>query len=135
MRLGSGTPDAPAAEGVKLLRNYSLSIVLAVLFLASWILQSLTGWVEFASDQQAHGEVAQLFGSSGYFWSWMQATFENWQSEFLQLFTMVVLVSFLIHRGSQQSKDSDEEVKAMLEDIEERVARIEATTVTQTSNR
>jgi hypothetical protein len=120
---------------VKLLRNYSLSIVLAVLFLASWILQSLTGWVEFASDQQAHGEAAQLFGPSGYFWSWMQATFENWQSEFLQLFTMVVLVSFLIHRGSQQSKDSDEEVRAMLEDVEERLARIEAATVTRASDR
>jgi len=120
---------------VKLFRNYSLSIVLAVLFLASWILQSLTGWVEFASDQQAHGEAAQLFGSSGYLWSWMQSTFENWQSEFLQLFTMVVLVSFLLHRGSQQSKDSDEEVKAMLEDVEERLARIEAATLARASDR
>jgi hypothetical protein len=110
---------------VKLLRNYGLSVVLAVLFLGSWILQSLTGWVEFAAEQQAHGETAQLFGASGYFWAWMQATFENWQSEFLQLFTMVVLVSFLIHRGSQQSKDSDEELRAQLDEIEERVIRIE----------
>ena len=110
---------------VKLLRDYSLSIVLAVLFLLSWLLQTATGWVEFVADQQAHGETAQLFGESGYFWSWMQATFENWQSEFLQLFTMVVLVSFLIHRGSQESKDSDEELKAMLEDVEERLVRLE----------
>jgi hypothetical protein len=110
---------------VKLLRDYSLSIVLAVLFLLSWLLQTATGWVEFVADQQAHGEAAQLFGESGYFWTWMQATFENWQSEFLQLFTMVVLVSFLIHRGSQESKDSDEELKAMLEDVEERLVRLE----------
>jgi hypothetical protein len=113
---------------VTLLRNYSLSIVLAVLFLASWLLQSTTGWVEFVGDQRAHGEAAQLFGPSGYVWSWMQATFENWQSEFLQLFTMVVLVSFLIHRGSQQSKDSDAELRAMLEDVEERLIRIEDAT-------
>jgi hypothetical protein len=112
----------------KLLHDYSLSLVLAALFLASWVLQSLTGWVQFAGDQQAHGEVAQLFGPSGYFWGWMQATFENWQSEFLQLFTMVVLVSFLIHRGSQESKDSDAELKAMLEDVEERLMRMEAAT-------
>jgi hypothetical protein len=110
---------------MKLLRDYGLSIVLAVLFLGSWLLQSTTGWVEFVAEQQAHGEQAQLFGSSGYFWSWMQSTFENWQSEFLQLFTMVVLVSFLIHRGSQQSKDSDEELRAQLDEMEERLIRIE----------
>jgi uncharacterized protein DUF6766 len=110
---------------MKLLRNYSLSIVLAVLFFVSWLLQSTTGWVEFVGNQQAHGEAAELFGQSGYFWSWMQATFENWQSEFLQLFTMVVLVSFLIHKGSQESKDADTELKAMLEDVEERLVRIE----------
>jgi hypothetical protein len=110
---------------MRLLRNYGLSITLAVLFFLSWVLQSTTGWVEFVADQQAHGQAAQLFGSSGYFWSWMQSTFENWQSEFLQLFTMVVLVSFLIHRGSQQSKDSDEELKAQLDEMEERLIRIE----------
>jgi hypothetical protein len=111
---------------MKLLRDYSLSIVLAVLFFLSWVLQSTTGWVEFVGEQQAHGQAAQLFGSSGYFWSWMQSTFENWQSEFLQLFTMVVLVSFLIHRGSQQSKDSDEELRAQLDEMEERLIRIES---------
>ena len=117
---------------MKLLRDYSLSIVLAVLFLFSWLLQTTTGWVEFAADQRAHGEVAQLFGDSGYFWSWMQSTFENWQSEFLQLFTMVVLVAFLIHRGSQESKDSDAELRAMLEEIEERLYRIEGRLPTAT---
>jgi hypothetical protein len=111
---------------MKVLRDYGLSIVLAALFLASWLLQSTTGWVEFAAEQQTHGEQAQLFGSSGYFWSWMQSTFENWQSEFLQLFTMVVLVSFLIHRGSQQSKDSDEQLRAQLDEMEERLIRIES---------
>jgi hypothetical protein len=111
---------------MKLFRDYGLSIVLAFLFLSSWLLQSTTGWVEFVAEQQAHGETAQLFGDSGYFWPWMQSTFENWQSEFLQLFTMVVLVSFLIHRGSQQSKDSDEQLRAQLDEMEERLIRIES---------
>ena len=113
---------------MRLLRNYSLSIVLAFLFVLSWLVQTGTGWAEFVADQQSHGQAAQLFGESGYIWSWLQATFENWQSEFLQLFTMVVLVSFLIHRGSQESKDSDAEVRALLEEIEERIARIEMAT-------
>ena len=66
-------------------RDYSLSIVLAALFLVSWALQTWTGWVEFVAEQQAHGQVAEAFGPGGYVWAWAQATFENWQSEFLQL--------------------------------------------------
>ena len=109
----------------RVLRDYALSIVLAVLFFVSWLLQGLTGWVEFAGDASTHGQVASLFGADGYVWSWMAATFENWQSEFLQLFTMVVLTAFLIHRGSTESKDSDEELKLILARIERRVAALE----------
>lgn len=41
-------------------------------------------------------------------------TFENWQSEFLQLFAMVVFTSFLIHKGSHESGDNDDEVNKRL---------------------
>jgi hypothetical protein len=105
----------------RIFRDYGLGVVLAILFVVSWILQSLTGWVEFASEQQTHGEAAQLFGDSGYFWSWMAATFENWQSEFLQLFSMVVFTAFLVHRGSPESKDSDDEVMLALTQIQQRL--------------
>ena len=108
----------------KFLRDYGLGVVLAVLFVVSWILQSLTGWVEFASEQRSHGEVAQLFGESGYVWSWMAATFENWQSEFLQLFTMAVLTAFLIHKGSSESKDGDDERMLQLAAIRSELADI-----------
>jgi hypothetical protein len=105
----------------KLWENYSLSIVLAVLFFAAWILQTWTGWVEFAGQQQQHGETARWFGDSGYIWSWGKATMENWQSEFLQLLTFVTLTTFLMHKGSPESKDSDEQTKQSLERIEERL--------------
>ena len=107
-------------------RDYGLGIVLAGMFLVSWVLQSLTGWVEFAAEQEAHGQAATLFGGSGYFWPWMQATFENWQSEFLQLFTMAVLTAFLIHRGSTESKDSEEEIMLQLSAIREDLADLKA---------
>ena len=109
----------------RVVRDYGLSIVLAVLFFVSWLLQATTGWVEFASLQQTHGGTPQLFGESGYIWEFFAATFENWQSEFLQLFTMVVLTAFLIHRGSTESKDSDEEMKLMLSRIERRLVGLE----------
>jgi Domain of unknown function (DUF6766) len=109
----------------RLWRNYSLSIVLGALFLTSWGLQTWTGWNHFAAEQEAHSKQSEIFGASGYIWQWAAATMENWQSEFLQLLTFVVLTSFLIHRGSHESRDSDDEMKAMLQRIEERLARIE----------
>jgi hypothetical protein len=107
-------------------RNYSLSIILGCLFLAAWTAQTWAGWYKFAAEQASHGESAQWFGPSGYVWEWTAATMENWQSEFLQLFTFVVLTAYFIHRGSHESKDSDEEQMAMLQRIEKRLESIEA---------
>ena len=112
----------------KFLRDYGLSLVLAGLFLASWIAHALTGWVAFAADQQSHHEVAQLFGGSGYIWEWLDCTFDNWQSEFLQLFTMVVLTAFLIHKGSHESRDSETEMRVALLRIEEQLEELRKAT-------
>lgn len=109
----------------RLWRNYSLSIVLASLFLISWCLQTWAGWRQFTAEQRAHGQVPEVFGQSGYFWDWAAATMENWQSEFLQLLAFVILTAYFIHRGSHESKDSDEEMKALLRHLDERLARIE----------
>jgi len=110
----------------RLWRNYNLSVVLAGLFLLSWTLQTWAGWREFAGQQQAHGQAAAVLGPSGYLWTWTAATMENWQSEFLQLLTFVVLTSFLIHRGSHESKDTDEEFRATLARIERAIAVLNA---------
>jgi hypothetical protein len=107
-------------------RDYSLSLALAVLFIVSWLFQTVSGWYEYVSEQQVHGDPATAFGPDGYFWMWAESTFENWQSEFLQLFTFVVLTTFLIHRGSHESRDSDEELKQMLERIEKAVGAKQA---------
>jgi hypothetical protein len=106
-------------------RNYNLSVVLAAFFLVSWALQTWMGWVEFGAQQQAHGQSAEWFGADGYIWQWGQSTFENWQSEFLQLLTFVILTAYLVHRGSHESKDSDEEMQQALSRIEARLERIE----------
>ena len=109
----------------RILRDDSLSITLAALFLIAWALQTWCGWVEFAAEQQQHGESAQWLGSSGYLWKWVAATMEKWQSEFLQLLTFVVLTSFLIHKGSHESKDGDEEMRAQLERIERKLDSVQ----------
>ncbi len=101
-------------------RNYGLSITLAALFLFSWGLQTWMGWTHFVAEQQQHGQEAEPFGPDGYIWHWGQATFENWQSEFLQLFSFVALTAMLIHRNSAESADGDDEIKAMLEELLDR---------------
>ena len=56
-----------------------------------------------------------------------QATLENWQSEFLQLFSFVVLAALYIHKGSAESKDGDENVEASLRRIEEHLGTLPPT--------
>jgi len=109
----------------RLWHDYGLSITLMLLFLAAWALQTWTGWVEFVSQQSAHGETAQAFGDNGYVWSWAQATFENWQSEFLQVFVFIVLTTFLVHRHSHESPDTDFENEAALRRIEAKLDALE----------
>jgi hypothetical protein len=106
-------------------RDYGLSITLICLFLVSWALQTWMGWVEFVSEQQGHGQPAEAFGPDGYFWRWGQATFENWQSEFLQVFVFVVLTTFLVHRKSHESPDTDYDTEASLRRIEAKLAELE----------
>src|SRR5215218_7426027 len=96
----------------RLFRDYNLAVVLLALFLVTWVLHTWTGWREFGAEQNEHQQTAQVFGEDGYVWNWARATFENWQSEFLQLLTFVILTSFLIFKGSVESKDSDDEMKA-----------------------
>ena len=103
------------------LGNYGLAWVLLALFLVSWVMQTWMGWQEFFAEQNEHGQSAQVFGQDGYIWTWGQATFENWQSEFLQLLSMAVLTSFLIFKGSAESRDSDDETKETLARIERRL--------------
>ena len=106
------------------LGKYGLAWVLLALFLTSWAMQTWTGWREFQSEQQEHGQTAQVFGDSGYVWNWSRATFENWQSEFLQVLAFVTLTSFLIFKGSPESRDGDDEMQAKLDRIERQIGEL-----------
>lgn len=100
-------------------KNYSLSIVLFLLFLFSWLGQFVSQWQEFVENSWTHNQTPEFSQFLPEFWS---ATFENWQSEFLQLLTFVTLTSFLIHKGSPESKDTDERTQQSLDRIEKKLA-------------
>ncbi|WIE74086.1 DUF6766 family protein [Curtobacterium sp. MCJR17_020] len=62
------------------------------------------GWRVAGHDALLHGQTAETlwaFLSSGDF---AEATFENWESEFLQMGSYVVLTTFLFQKGSSESK-------------------------------
>jgi hypothetical protein len=110
----------------RLWRDYSLSITLFLLFAMAFLLHTVTGWMQYSSEQLQHGAIPTVFGDDGYGWYWAEWTLQNWQSEFLELGVIVVLSSFLIHKGSAESKDSDDEIKQLLEKIEEKLDSLEA---------
>ena len=109
---------------MKLSRDYALGWVLLGLFIIFWIGQTIVGWQEFVAEQREHGQIAEVFGGSGYVWNWARTTLENWQSEMLQLFAMVALTSFLIFKGSPESKDGDDEMKQTLARLERRLEEL-----------
>jgi hypothetical protein len=108
---------------VQWIRDRSLGLVFASLFLAAWFGQLVVEWFTFADEQQTHGEGAVFFSTE--FWAaFWQSTLENWQSEFLQLFAFVSLAGLYIYKGSAESKDSDEKVEASLRRIEEHLGTL-----------
>ena len=109
---------------MKLTRDYALGWVLLGLFIVFWIGQTVVGWQEFVAEQTEHGQIAEVFGDGGYVWNWARTTLENWQSEMLQLFAMVALTSFLIFKGSPESKDGDDEMKQTLARLERRLEQL-----------
>jgi hypothetical protein len=92
----------------RVLRENGLSLVLVTLFLLFWAGQSLVGHREYNNDQQEHRQPEVSYGSylrSAHFW---EATAENWESEFFQMFGYVILTAVLYQKGSSESKKLDE---------------------------
>ena len=91
----------------RLWHNHGLSCALVALFVFSMVGQIWSGWYAYNADQNEHGEPAVGLGDylcSGHFG---EATFENLESEFLQMTFYVLLTVSLYQRGSSESKRPD----------------------------
>ncbi|SDS64399.1 hypothetical protein SAMN04489743_0516 [Pseudarthrobacter equi] len=88
-------------------KEHGLLLANLALFLVFFGGMILSGAASYSDDQQAHGEpavtVLQFLGSGEF----VEATFENWESEFLQMAMYVVLTVFLFQKGSSESKPVD----------------------------
>lgn len=92
----------------KKLRNNSLSLAMFLLFAVSMCGQVMSGHRVFNADRKDHGQAP--LGLTSYLTSshFVEATFENWESEFLQMGTYVLLTAWLIQKGSSESKAPNE---------------------------
>jgi len=79
----------------RLLRDHGLSIAMFGLFFVFVCGQSVMGLLDYNSTQHEHGR--QPVGYVHYLGSgdFIEAVFENWESEFLQMGLYVVLTAFL----------------------------------------
>jgi hypothetical protein len=89
------------------LRNNGLAIVAFALFALSFAGQLATGWRQLAADEREHGRAAPTFAQYLRTGHLAEATFENWESEFLQMGLFVVLTAMLRQKGSSESKSID----------------------------
>jgi len=90
------------------IKNNSLSLTFFILFVLSMVAQTIFGLKEYNKELAEHGTMAislSEYFSSGHF---IESTFENWESEFLQMALFVWFTIFLKEKGSSESKSFDE---------------------------
>jgi hypothetical protein len=91
-------------ENASWLKRNSMSIAMFSLFLVSLIGQIVAGHRTYNDDQSEHGQptvAAAQYVRSGHF---VEAVFENWESEFLQMAAFVFLSAVLYQKGSPESR-------------------------------
>ena len=96
---------------MKRLRENGLSVVVLATFLVIWFGgQTLAGLKSYNAERRLDGASELTFGeylTSAHFG---EATFENWESEFLQMGMYVVLTVKLVQRGSAESRPVGEAI-------------------------
>ena len=94
---------------MKLLKDNGLTLVFLLFFFPTLFGgQLFSGLLVYNQDQMEHGKAVvglwqYLRGSH-----FLEATMENWESEFLQMFAFVLATAWLFQRGSAESHDPDE---------------------------
>lgn len=88
-----------------ILRENGLLVACVGLFVVFFAGMIVSGAASYNEEQLEHGSHEQLsllqYLTTGHF---VEATFENWESEFLQMGMYVVLTAFLYQKGSSESK-------------------------------
>ncbi|MDN4643803.1 hypothetical protein QCD75_07355 [Arthrobacter sp. PsM3] len=109
----------------KWVKEHGLLLANIGLFLMFFGGMVFSGAADYSEDQLAHGEPAvSVLGYLGT-GAFLEATFENWESEFLQMGMYVILTVFLFQKGSSESKPMD---RASAQDEDPRDAPLKKST-------
>lgn len=104
----STNPPGARARVARALRNSSLSLFFAVLFVGALVAQAFSGVAVLSRDLVADGlepvSLLRYVTSS----SFAVDVSENWQSEFLQFLLYILATVWLLQRGSPESKELDQ---------------------------
>jgi hypothetical protein len=104
--------DGPPFEKPRWPKAYSFALVTGAMFLFSWLGQFIFQMITESNEAQQHG---QSFSWSEFLPQFLSSTFENWQSEFLQLVWQTAGLAIFFFWGSSQSRESDERIEAKLD--------------------
>ena len=98
----------------QILRRYAYAWLTLLFFAVSFGLHWYFGWRAFVDEAKAHHEAPVW---SEYLTVMGRDTFENWQSEFLQLLWQVVGLAYFLYLGSPSSKENDDRMEAKIDEI------------------
>ena len=93
-------------------RKYAYAWITIGFFVVSFGLHWLFGWYAYRDEAIQHGQVPE---ANGYLVEMARDTFENWQSEFLQLIWQVVGLAYFLYVGSPSSKENDDRMEAKID--------------------
>lgn len=94
------------------MRRYAYGWLTAIFFLISIALHWGFGWYAYVDEAHEHGSQPRV---SSYVMQMGRDTFENWQSEFLQLIWQVVGLAYFLYVGSPSSKENDDRMEAKVD--------------------
>ena len=95
-----------------ILKGYAYAWITLGFFLVSLVLHWAFGWYTFVDEAAEHG---QSVAFSQYLVQMLRDTFENWQSEFLQLLWQVVGLAYFLYLGSPSSHENDDRLEAKVD--------------------
>lgn len=132
-RTATDSPERAESNAARhgILGKYAYAWITIAFFLVSFVLHWYFGWEAHVDEAREHGQAPNF---DEYLTVTLRDTFENWQSEFLQLLWQVVGLAYFLYVGSPSSKENDDRMEAKIDALitlqggkegEEMIARID----------